>query len=325
MNRFFKLVFNEEMKIYIRKSTWVMYAILAAIIIGSGLISYFFGDLGEEYTGDDWREVLEEENEEYMQDNEEWIQEMDDDNGFVVEMNNSYIAKNNYYLENDIQPKPYDAWEYVLENVFLLSVVSLFTIIVAAGIVAHEFRWGTIKLLLSRPISRAQILLSKYVSVLIFALFTLLFVVLFSWIVGAILFGINGINPSIVIEQNDEFAQVSILSEIMSGYGYKLINLIMMATFAFMISSIFRNSTLAIGTAIFLMFAGNSIVGFFSDHDWAKYILFANTDLKQYANDGSPIIEGMTLGFSITMLVVYYAIFLVLSWVVFTRRDVAGQ
>ena len=72
------------------------------------------------------------------------------------------------------------------------------------------------------------------------------------------------------------------------------------------------------------MMGGSMIVGIFAERSWAKYILFANTDLKQYA-DGNVLLEGMTLGFSITMLIIYYIIFLVLSWIFFVKRDVAGQ
>jgi len=212
----------------------------------------------------------------------------------------------------------------VLDNKGLLSIVSLLTIIIAAGIVANEFRWGTIKLLLIRPISRTKILTSKYIAVLLFALFTLLFVLIFSWIIGALFFGLEGLNPHIVIQEDGNYAYVSVIKEILSGYGYKLINLVMMTTFAFMISTIFRNSSLAIGTAIFLMMAGNSIVGIFAERSFAKYILFANTDLEQYAT-GNVLIEGMTLGFSITVLLIYYIVFVVLAWIFFAKRDVAGQ
>src|SRR5690625_7731056 len=93
------------------------------------------------------------------------------------------VEINNYYLEHDIQPSTYGAWQFVADNAGLLSIVSLLTIIVAAGIVANEFRWGTIKLLLIRPISRTKILASKYIAVLLFAFFTLLFVLVFSWII----------------------------------------------------------------------------------------------------------------------------------------------
>ncbi|OZU89153.1 ABC transporter permease [Virgibacillus indicus] len=317
MGNFLNLINNELIKTYIRKSTWAMYIILAGIIIGLAFLTNTFDDTSGKYTEDNWRQELQAEN-------EQLTKEMEQDE-FMEGMNTSLIAENNYYLENDIQPKGYDAWQFVMENQLLLSVVSLLTIIIAAGIVANEFRWGTIKLLLIRPITRTKMLLAKYTSVLLFALFTLLFVLVFSWIIGAVFFGVNGFDPHVVLEKSGGFEYVSVINEIVSGYGFKLVNLVMMATFAFMISTIFRNSALAIGTAIFLMMAGNQIVVFFAERSWAKYILFANTDLSQYVNGNSPWIEDMTLGFSVIMLVIYYVIFLFLSWIFFTKRDVAGQ
>ena len=320
MSNFLKLVYNELTKTYIRKSTWVMYILLAGIIIGGAVLTSTFDDTGEEYDTEDWREVLQEENEALTKENKA----ADEEDAFIIDINTDTIEKNNYYLENDIQPTSFGAWQYVLDNKGLLSIVSLLTIIIAAGIVANEFRWGTIKLLLIRPISRTKILTSKYIAVLLFALFTLLFVLIFSWIIGALFFGLEGLNPHIVIQEDGNYAYVSVIKEILSGYGYKLINLVMMTTFAFMISTIFRNSSLAIGTAIFLMMAGNSIVGIFAERSFAKYILFANTDLEQYAT-GNVLIEGMTLGFSITVLLIYYIVFVVLAWIFFAKRDVAGQ
>ncbi len=295
-----------------------MYLLLAAIILGIGLMTNSFGNLNDEYQGDDWREVLQEENASLTEE----MEKEEAMSGF----NSTEIAKNNYYLEHDIQPSKYDAWQFVMENQMLLSLVTLFTIIVAAGIIANEFKWGTIKLLLIRPISRTKILLSKYISVLLFAFLTLLTVLVFSWIVGAILFGVNGMDPHIVQNKmsGSGFEYISVMERIAEGYGYQLVTLLMMATFAFMISSIFRQSSLAIGLAIFLMFAGSSIVGFFADKAFAKYILFANTNLQQYAY-GEPLLEGMSLGFSITVLAVYYVIFLAVTWLFFTKRDVAGH
>lgn len=314
MSNFFRLLLNEQFKLYIRKSTWVMYIIASVIILGLALLVNVAG-VNEKYQNEDWRQTLQEENSNMQKEMEQ--EEM------MQGINTTMIEKNNYYLENDIQPATYDAWQFVMENKFLLSLVSLFTIIVAAGIIANEYRWGTIKLLLIRPITRTKILLSKYVSVLLFALFTLLYVLIFSMIVGTLFFGINGMDPHIVINARDGYAYVSVIQEIISGYGFKLVTLVMMATFAFMISAIFRQSSLAIGIAIFLMLAGNAIVSFLSEYSWSKYILFANTDLSSYVN-GSQVMEGMSLGFSITVLAVYYIIFLVLSWVFFTKRDVAG-
>lgn len=312
-----KLIYNELTKIYIQKSTWIMYIILAVIILGSGILSATGDDSTKSYSQDNWREELHEEN--------EMLTKQMEEGEFFQEFNTSLIDENNYYLENNIQPAGYGAWQFAMDHQILLSIVSLLTIIVAGGIVANEFRWGTIKLLLIRPISRTKILLSKYIAVLLFALYTLLFVVVFSWIIGALLFGIDGFNPYIVKLQGNDLEYVSVIGEIITGYGYELVNLVMMATFAFMISSIFRNSTFAIGAAVFLMMAGSSIVLFFTDYTWAKYILFANTDLSQYTNGHGPLMEGMTLPFSVVVLIVYYFVFIMASWGVFTKRDIAGQ
>ena len=295
-----------------------MFAVLLAIAIGSGLITKFFGGESDfkEY-GDGWQTELQEENAQMAAEMEE-----DEFSGFTNEM---YITENNYHLENNIKPQPYDGWEYVLENSFLTSVISLFTIIVAAGIISNEFKWGTIKLLLIRPISRTKILLSKYLSVLIFAFMLLVFLLLSSWIVGAILFGLNGLNPLVVQDMMPGYVQNDVLGEIVKSYGFSLVTLVMMATFAFMISAIFRSSGMAIGLAIFLMMAGNTIVAFLSQYEWSKYILFANTNLNQYTNGMEPMIPGMSLTFSIVVLVVYFVIFMGAAWAAFTKRDVAGN
>lgn len=312
------LIWNEQIKLYAQKSTWVMFIVILAIAIGGGLLTKFMGTESDfkEY-GNNWQAELQEENAQLLADMEA--------EEFKQFSNPPIIEENNYYLENNIKPKPYDGWEYVLENSFLSSLISLFTIVVAAGIISNEFKWGTIKLLLIRPISRTKILFSKYVSVLIFALTLLLFLLVTSWIVGAILFGLNGLNPSIIQQQTGGFAQTGVIGEIVEGYGLSLVTLVMMATFAFMISAIFRSSGMAIGLAIFLMMAGNAIVAFLAQYEWSKYILFANTNLKQYMDGGMPLNENMTLTFSVVVLVVYFIVFLGAAWTAFTKRDIAGQ
>ncbi|MDL4841100.1 ABC transporter permease [Aquibacillus rhizosphaerae] len=323
MSNFIQLVKNEQIKLYVRKATWVMFAILALIAILGAVIVRFIDDGSLQEYGDDWREELQEENQQITQQMEE---ANSDEMEFSEAMNPATLERNNYHLENDIKPQGYDAWKYLYENTFLASVISLFTIIVAAGIIANEFKWGTIKLLLIRPASRLKILASKYISILVFALTLLLFLIVVSWTVGAILFGVDGLSSNAVILQLDgTYEQIDLFKETIIAYGFKMVNLVMMATFAFMISTIFRSSGMAIGLAIFLMFAGNGVVLFVSQYDWAKYILFANTDLSQYTGGSEPAIEGMTMAFSIIVLLVYYCIFLAASWWAFTKRDVAGQ
>ncbi len=58
-------------------------------------------------------------------------------------------------------------------------------------------------------------------------------------------------------------------------------------------------------------------------YNWSKYILFANVNLNQYI-DGEPLVKGMTMTFSIIVLIIYFVIFNVISYIGFTKRDIVA-
>ncbi len=123
---------------------------------------------------------------------------------------------------------------------------------------------------------------------------------------------------------NGQVTEQNMVVHLIIYYGLNSIGMIMLATMAFMISSVFRNSSLAIGLSLFLMFMGANLTQLLAmKFSWAKYILFANTDLMQYF-EGSPMVDGMTLTFSITMIILYFLIFQVLAFTIFKKRDVAA-
>lgn len=154
MSNFFSLLYNELFKIYIRKSTWDDVHYSWFIAIGGAIIMSSIDDVQPTNYTDNWQEELQEENETLQKDNEE----------FGYSFNDEQIMKNEYLLENDIRPLNYGAWQYTLENVGLVAIVSLLTIIIGSSIISNEYQWGTIKLLLIRPISRNVILLSKFMA-----------------------------------------------------------------------------------------------------------------------------------------------------------------
>ncbi|MGO4180638.1 ABC transporter permease [Paenibacillus sp. TAF43_2] len=210
-----------------------------------------------------------------------------------------------------------------MESSILFLLVTIFTVVIAAGGVAEEFTSGTIKLLLIRPWSRSKILLSKYISIMIFAL--LLAIVLFAVtiFVNWICFGINAspdIKPTFVGAEG-----TNPVSYMLKYYGLTLISLVVTVTLAFMLSTVFRSSGLAIGMALFLLLGVNSFIGLVAmlDYKWIDYLLFIHLNLTQYL-DGNPMREGMTLGFSLVVLGVYYALFIAITWYTFKKRDVAA-
>ncbi|MFD2923336.1 ABC transporter permease [Halobacillus naozhouensis] len=317
MSNFIQLVKNEQMKTYSQIATWVMYIVLAIFIIGFGVVMKVDQTMTDDQqaSGDNWKQELKAENEQ--------LQKEAAEQEFVAPINEKQITMNEYRIENNVEPDGYDVWNFVQDNRANISIISLLTIIIAAGMIANEFKWGSIKLLLIRPISRTKILASKYVSVLVFAMTMLLFLYVLSFLTGSVLFGFENFMEPYLYWKGEEIQQAAIFQFTLSQYLLSSVNLIMMATFAFMISAIFRNSSLAIGIAIFLMMSGNAIVGFFSSKEWAKFILFANTNLNQFFT-GTPVISDLTLTFSVSILVVYLVLFLGLSWFFFSKRDITN-
>lgn len=307
MSNFFQLVRNEQTKLYSQLATWIMLGILIVVVLGFAIIMRTADGFVSDYDDATWKQQLQEENESLAE----------------FDPADSNILINNYRIENDLKPEGMTAWEFLYQGNYLTSVLSLLTIIVAGGIIANEYRWGTIKLLLIRPATRTKIFFAKYTSVLLFALTALIVLFIFSWLFGMLFFGLGG-DGSMLQVKDGKVVEISVWSRIAQDYGLQLVKLVVWATFAFMISAALRNGALAIGTAIFLMFAGTTVIPFIYDKPFAKYVLFSNLDLTQFTT-GMKLIEDLTLTFSVVTITVYYLIFLIIGWVLFTKRDVAGH
>lgn len=214
-------------------------------------------------------------------------------------------------------------WGLMQDSSFLISFLTLLTIIVAGGIVAGEFTTGTIKLLLIRPVSRTKILAAKFLTTFIFAFLLILLLFILTFMMGLGIYGFGSLDSPVANNMNGELIEENHLLFIVGLYGLNSINLIIMTTLAFMISSVFRSSSLAIGLSIFLNFIGAQIAFVLMQYEWMKYFLFSHTDLTQHFYR-EPLMDGLTLSFSIFILFIYFAIFISLSWIVFKKRDVTA-
>ncbi|EKN69901.1 ABC transporter [Neobacillus bataviensis LMG 21833] len=313
------LIKNEWMKVFKRPGTFVMIGILIVVIALMGIVIKTQQNDTNFAQDKNWEQVLQEENNALKQ------QMTQSRTKIEKQFFKKEIAINDYRIKHQIPPKEkYTVWSFVKDSSQLIMLAGLFIIIVSAGIVASEFNWGTIKLLLIRPINRTKILLSKYLTVLLYALFMLAILFVFSTALGAILFGMPDKAVPYLNYYNGHVTEQNMVVHLLIYYGLSSIDTIMLVTMAFMISSVFRNSSLAIGLSLFLLFTGGQFTALLSmKFDWAKYILFANTDLMQYF-EGTPMVEGMTLTFSVIMLLLYFALFQFLAFYVFKKRDVAA-
>ena len=304
-----KLIQNEWMKLWAQKSSWIIVILLALIVIFPAIIE-------SQFSIDDDGLTWQEREQQNIQMNE----------GFYEENEDSYyqnqILISQYRLDNNIPPEyGYTTLSYVDFGVSLMIVVTLFTIIIAAGIVSSEFSTGTIKMLLTRPITRAKILTSKLLTVFIFGLLLYAITIALSYLTGLIMFD-NAQSVSLVI-QDGKVVEQTMSSDIFNTAIYSFGDFIMSILFAFMIGSVFRSSSLAIGLTMGISFLSGLLVVFLSRYEFVKYVWITHSDLTQHLT-GDFIVDGITLPLSLTVLAVYALLFLFISYFVFMKRDITA-
>jgi ABC-2 type transport system permease protein len=313
------LIRNENMKIYRRPRTWVMFIILiSALILATVLMKYFGGSDSAGQT--DWRQQVQQSIQYTKQDLAEFSK---DAPASYIKLQEERIMELEYALANNINPYEQTLWSTMDELAMVIGLVTVLTIVVAADMIAAEFSWGTIKLLLIRPATRTKILVNKYIATLLFSLVLLIVMFIASFILGAVTEGLTGISQVDLYVKDGAVHERAMVVKVLQTYGFQIVSLIMYVTLSFMISSAFRSSTMAIAFSLGLMLIGNTIVGLLSGYSWIKYVLFANIDLSQYFI-GTPLRPDMTLGFSLMILAAYFIVFHLISWLLFIKRDVAG-
>lgn len=312
------LIRNEWMKLWHKKATWIMTIILVIMLIGiAGIMQWATSTMQQSGETPSW-EVNMTENQAMLK------SELANPNLGKTEKERleEELALTEYRLDNNSAPlDPNSRESYVVDSHGMLSMVTLFVVIAAASIVATEFSQGTIKMLLSRPVKRWKILTSKYVTSILYALFLTVVAIVATIIAGYLFFDSGG--GSILEYKNGSVVEISYWGRVLTLYGLQLVGVLIYTTFAFMIGSVFRSSSLAIGLSIFLLFMGPNVVFFLSRFEFTKYILFTHTDLTGYIT-GNMFIDGISMPFSIAVLAVYVLVFLVISYWSFMRRDVTA-
>lgn len=216
-----------------------------------------------------------------------------------------------------------DFWTVFYTSASMISIIGLLIIVVAGSSVASEFSQGTIKFLLINPVKRWKILMAKYFTVISlgYIMLALLYLVMIPAI--GVFIGFDGISAPYLYVDNGTVCSISSFLRVAQIYLLNSVSIIVMATLAFAISSLFRSSAFSIGITVFLMLAGNTIVGVLKmfNQDWARYLVFSNTDLASIA-EGTPIFAQQSLSFAIIVLIAHMAVFILTAWDGFVKREV---
>lgn len=214
---------------------------------------------------------------------------------------------------------------------FYVNMAIIFVIIIAGGIVSSEYSTGTIRLLMIRPVSRWKILFAK-----IFSAVSMGYTVIFSgFILNIISSGIaNGFSaysiPKILVE-NGNIVQHNYLLSLVPNLLFSSISLLFIASIAFAISTVVKNTAIAVGLTMmgFLGAMPATIVAVQLKMKWIQHTFVPYVNLTSYVDGGSSMVQQIRhMGLNLTSqagvmhLLLITVIMIVLSFVVFIKRDV---
>lgn len=221
------------------------------------------------------------------------------------------------------EPEQITFWTVFLTSTSLVTVVALLAIVIAGGIVSSEFSQGTVKFLLINPVKRWKILMSKYFTVITvgYIMLCILFVVMIP--ITGLMLGFDGFSTPYIYVSGGEVKEMPTLLYAAEQYLMKSVEMVVMSTLAFAISSLVRSTALAIGVSVFTMCIGSKVTQLLGQlgQDWARFLVFANTDLASISKGGS-IFAQHSLTFAVGVLIAHMVVFLLTAWDGFTKRSV---
>jgi ABC-2 type transport system permease protein len=123
----------------------------------------------------------------------------------------------------------------------LLVHVPLLIALVAGDVIAGEANMGTLRLVLTKPVSRSHLLISKFAAASIYTLLLLVFMALLS-LGGSI--GIFGTGDLIIMKSEMVVIldRVDILWRFVGAFGFAALSMITVAALAFLLSAFAENS-----------------------------------------------------------------------------------
>lgn len=235
--------------------------------------------------------------------------------------------ENKYILEHKENTIDEANTRGILKNFFneYSFLIYVFAIMIAGGIVSDEFNKGTIKSLLITPFSRIKILASKFITAFLAIPIIILAIFIFQMLVGTILFGISSLSIPVVIYnvQIGEILSINIFKYFLIMLVANLPQIILLMTLAFSVSTIFNSTAFAI-TITFCGIIGAQFINALAlsyDIKILDYFVTTNWDFTQFLFGGKSIYD-LSLNHSIVICVVYFAIMLITSFIVFNKKDI---
>ncbi|MCQ6279162.1 ABC transporter permease [Bacillus sp. EB600] len=323
-----KLIENEMMKLIAKKRLVVIALIIGVLVILFTYAQYKTVQTQREKLGtSDWRTILQQQ----IIDTQNRLSSSRISAEWKKQLQIS-LQQQQYYLNHNINPSEPGAPTFV--RMFLENSIDLFiplmVMVIASDLVSSEHSLGSIKLLLTRPVRRWRVLLSKYIT-LCLAISLIVFISgVLAYVLSGVVFGYKGWQAPIltgfsVNESGLNTAAVKLLDTwqyLLMDFGLVWFVAIVVGTLSFMLSVLIRSTAAGMGVMLAALISGAILSNMVSSWHSAKYFFMVNLRLTDYLKGTAPPIEGMTLSFSLIDLLVWWAAALFVAFLFFTKKDV---
>ncbi len=234
---------------------------------------------------------------------------------------NEYILDNKVDVDNDKSTRGL-LIDFYVEYDFLILV---FVIMIAGSLVSDEYSKGTIKSLLILPYKRFKILLAKLLTMVIMILFGIFALFTMQLVVGSIFFGLSSLSIPFVTYN---IATESIVT--MNIFKYFIVvtiaiipRILLLGTLAFAISTVIGNTAAAIAIT-FCGYVGEVIVNTIAmryNVEFLNYFVTTNWNFQELLFGGRNHF-GLSLTHSIIVCSIYFILMVVVSFIVFKKKDI---
>jgi ABC-2 type transport system permease protein len=320
------LIENETLKLLRRRRFLIVVAILFVIMT---LVSYSQYRQLRQSRNENWRAELQERIARYENRlrrgrmNETWARSM-----------RAEMRRLQFYLDRGINPESPTAPLVVrtFANAAGFLLLPLLISVLGADIVSAENAEGTDKLLLTRPVRRWKILLSKLLTLWMFATITLLTGGALAYLVTAPVLPaagwdapmFNGFQFGGDAFRIEGVRELPLWKDALIAYGLEWYALLTVGSIALLLSVIFKSSAASIGTMLASLIGGTILTRISPDWTAGKYLFVSALPLADYYTGQLPPYEGMSMSFCIGLLGAWALIAIAIAFVIYMRKDVFG-
>jgi ABC-2 type transport system permease protein len=209
---------------------------------------------------------------------------------------------------------------YIILNALTIHIPFLITL-VAADLLAGEATAGTYRILVTRPISRIQIVTSKFLAGIIYTGSLIIWLAFISLVVGLIVFGsgeliVAGSDAIIIFDKSD------VLWRFFLAYGFGILSMSVVCSLAIFFSSLVENaigpivSTMAIIIIFIILSAFDvAVLRELKPYLFTNYIL----DWREFFNDPLDLPE---IAKSVLILSGHIILFFTATSFIFNKKDI---